>query len=265
MKKNSKETDIVIAQPITPSAYVPAPRTEFFELSPKDQVLHATEIANVLSDVIQKQHLFTGIGGKKYIKAEGWQTLGTLLGIVPKEAWVKRHDNGTYEAFVELVKFRDGTIVGGASAICARSERKWSSSDEYAVRSMAVTRATGKAYRTSFAWIVTLCGYEPTPSEEMPTDDKKDSQQQPELQAEPKPKVTKPENEPPKKQGYDPQNRAHQDALINKLREKNIAENLWDDIGNAMAGLKNDNLDRIIAEVQSRSLVAGVFEAEVVL
>jgi ABC-type proline/glycine betaine transport system substrate-binding protein len=32
---------------------------------------------------------------------------------------------------------------------------------------MAITRATGKAYRLGLSWIVTLAGYQPTPAEEM--------------------------------------------------------------------------------------------------
>lgn len=257
MKKSNKEADIVIATPTNVPASAPAHRTEFFELAPRDQVRHASEIADVLSDVIEKQGLFSLISGKKYVKAEGWQTLGTLLGVVPKESWVKRHDDGTYEAFVDLVKFRDGTIVGGASAICSRKERRWSSADEYAVRSMAVTRATGKAYRTSFAWIVTLAGYAPTNEEEMPADHGQ-SQKQTVVQ-------TKPQVNGAKKQGYDPQSKAHQDALIKVLKARNIPEILWDDVGNAMAGKSFEDLPTIIAEVQARSDDAQTIEAEVML
>jgi hypothetical protein len=32
---------------------------------------------------------------------------------------------------------------------------------------MAQTRATGKACRLAFSWIMSLAGYEPTPAEEM--------------------------------------------------------------------------------------------------
>jgi len=257
MKKNNKETDIVIATPASAPAHVQAQRTEFFELAPREQVRHASEIADVLSDVIEKQGLFSQISGKKYVKAEGWQTLGTLLGVVPKEAWVKRYDDGTYEAFVDLVKFRDGTIVGGASAICSRKERRWSNADEYAVRSMAVTRATGKAYRTSFAWIVTLAGYAPTNEEEMPADHGQSQKQTVVSQ--------KPQNNGAKKQGYDPQSKAHQDALIKVLKARNIPELIWDDIGNAMAGKSFEDLPSIIAEVQGRREVIETIEAEVML
>lgn len=145
-----------------------ATRPLFFAATPKEQVKMATEMAEVLSDIITKQKLYSEISGKKYVKVEGWQTLGTFLGITARESRVTRHDDGSYEAFVDLIKFADGTIVGGASALCSSQEKRWGNADEFARRSMAITRATGKAYRCAFAWIVTLAGYEPTPEEEMP-------------------------------------------------------------------------------------------------
>ena len=56
---------------------------------------------------------------------------------------------------------------GGASALCGMDEPKWASKPDYARRSMAVTRATGKAYRLGFSWIMELAGYASTPAEEM--------------------------------------------------------------------------------------------------
>lgn len=143
----------------------------FFQMDPADQIVHATKIAGVLHDVIQKQNLFTNIQGRKYVRLEGWLTLGTFLGITARERNVFRHDDGSYEAFVDLIKFADGTVVGGASALCSIAEKRWATADEYARRSMAITRATGKAYRSNFAWIVALAGYEPTPEEEMPREE----------------------------------------------------------------------------------------------
>lgn len=163
-------TDIIT---VVPEEHKLPQRREFFSLEPADQVEYAAKLAGVLNDVIEKQKLFSVISGKKYIKAEGWQTLGTFLGVVPKERSVTRLQDGSYEAYVELVKYADGTIVGGASALCSVSEKRWGASDDFARRSMAITRATGKAYRTGFSWIVTLAGYEPTPSEEMPREESK--------------------------------------------------------------------------------------------
>lgn len=38
----------------------------------------------------------------------------------------------------------------------------------FQLRSMAQTRAGGKAFRNAFAWVVVLAGYKPTPAEELP-------------------------------------------------------------------------------------------------
>jgi hypothetical protein len=46
-------------------------------------------------------------------------------------------------------------------------KQTWGSRPKYARRSMAVTRATGKAFRISFSWIMSLAGYATTPAEEM--------------------------------------------------------------------------------------------------
>ncbi len=49
--------------------------------------------------------------------------------------------------------------------------------------------------------------------------------------------------------GYDPQDRASQDWLIKQLTTKNVPEDRWDDVGNAMKGVPSDQLNRVIAEV----------------
>jgi hypothetical protein len=53
--------------------------------------------------------------------------------------------------------------------MCSRAEEKWSRRDDYAVRSMAETRAESRAYRRAIGWIVHMAGYSPTPAEEMPS------------------------------------------------------------------------------------------------
>lgn len=140
----------------------------FFQMPPRELVTYAAEIATVLSDVIERQGLDTDIKGKRYIKVEGWQTLGSLLGISAREKSVTRLSDGSYEAYVELVKIADGVVIGGASALCSIAEIRWGRADEYARRSMAVTRATSKSFRLTFAWVAALAGYETTPAEEMP-------------------------------------------------------------------------------------------------
>ena len=134
--------------------------------SPADVVNRASEIATVLAKVINDRKLFTVINSKKYVQVDGWNTLGAMIGVLPRETKSEKIENG-YLAFVELVRTTDEMIIGGASAICTREEKNWSKRDEYAIKSMATTRATGKAYRLGFSWIMNLAGYESTPAEEM--------------------------------------------------------------------------------------------------
>ena len=47
----------------------------------------------------------------------------------------------------------------------------WSGRDDYALRSMAQTRAVSKALRLPLGFIVALAGYEATPADEMPAEE----------------------------------------------------------------------------------------------
>jgi hypothetical protein len=89
-----------------------------------------------------------------------------MLGVVPVVEWTRKTDTG-WEARVEA-RTLDGRVVGAAEAMCTRDERTWKSRDDYAIRSMAQTRATSKALRQPLGFVVTLAGFEATPDEEMP-------------------------------------------------------------------------------------------------
>lgn len=155
-------TDLVPTKPTMPA------KASIFDLHPQEQIAFATQVATALSDVIKTQKLFQVFQGKEYVVVEGWTTLGMLLGILPVEDHVERLANGSYVAYVKLLRARDGVQVGGASSLCGIDEKRWAKADEYARRSMAVTRATGKAFRLGYSWIMRLAGYEATPYEEMP-------------------------------------------------------------------------------------------------
>lgn len=146
----------------------PSSSTGFLGLRPKEMVSQAAEIATILADIIKKQKLSSNIGGKEHVKVEGWATLGTLLGILPREKACHELPDGSFEAYVELYSVATGQIVGQGSALCGMDEARWKKADRFARRSMAVTRATGKAYRLGFGWIMTLAGYQGCPVEEMP-------------------------------------------------------------------------------------------------
>jgi len=139
--------------------------------SPNDVVVRATGMAKTLADIITSRKLYTTINGKKYVQVEGWSTLGAMMGVLPREVEVLERENGDFEATVELIRTSDCAVVGRASSIVSSDEKLWKTRERYARRSMAVTRATGKAYRLGFSWIMSLAGYEPTPAEEMPVEE----------------------------------------------------------------------------------------------
>jgi len=138
-----------------------------FALNP-DQVLDiASDLANRLKKMIIDLKLYSNIKGKNYAHVEAWTTMGSMLGIVAMEEESKKLDPNTWETIVVLKRLSDGAVIGRASHVCSRSERSKKTWEEYAIKSMSATRATGKAFRLSYSWIMNLAGYEPCPKEEM--------------------------------------------------------------------------------------------------
>lgn len=135
---------------------------------PAALVKQATEAADALAGVIKDRKLFSTILGRQFVRCEGWTTLAAMMGVLPREASVVKQDDGGYQATVELVRMSDGMVLTRASAECGMDEKTWAERDAYARRSMAITRATSKACRIAFSWIMVLSGYEVTPAEEIP-------------------------------------------------------------------------------------------------
>jgi len=138
--------------------------------TPKALVEGATEIANTLAQIIRSRQLASNIQGREYVRVEGWTVLGALLGVIAREESVIEREDGSYLATVALVRMADHVVVSRASAECNMDEPTWAKRAKYTRRSMALTRATGKAARLAFSWIMALAGFEPTPLEEMPTE-----------------------------------------------------------------------------------------------
>lgn len=134
---------------------------------PEALVASATRAAQCLADVIEHQKLSVNIHGRRYVRVEGWTTLASMMGVVPRERSCERLEDGGYVATVELVKLASGQVLTAASAECGMDEPTWAARPHYARRSMAITRATGKAARIAFSWVMALAGYEATPFEEM--------------------------------------------------------------------------------------------------
>lgn len=138
-------------------------------LHPVDMIARASEIATALAKVIKDRKLSRVISGREYVYVDGWSTMGAMIGILPREVpdATRELENGDYTAAVELIRVSDGAVIGYGSAIVGFDESTWKNRPRYAKRSMAITRATGKAYRLGFSWIISLAGYATTPAEEM--------------------------------------------------------------------------------------------------
>lgn len=155
-------------------------KTENYQLgtlhvsSPTEVIECASTIATSLKEIIIKQKLSKMIQGKEYVEVEGWSTLGAMLGVVPKTRHVKEIKDGIFEATVDLIRVTDQAIISTGIAECGSDDEldkngdpTWAARPRYARKSMSITRATGKAFRISFSWIMILAGYKPTPYEEI--------------------------------------------------------------------------------------------------
>lgn len=135
-----------------------------------DQATSLLEMADELKKFITERQLTTTIQGKQYVNVEGWQYLGGCLGVMPLVENVEDLSTDSqikYRCSVALKRLDTGEVIGRGVALCTNSEAKRRNSDEYVIMSMAETRAIGKAFRNTFAWVIRAAGYEPTPAEEM--------------------------------------------------------------------------------------------------
>lgn len=142
-------------------------KVESYDIAKSDETLQlATDVARF----IRENKLFLNLQGKEYVNVEGWQYAGSRLGILPIVEELTNLSDGQevkYQSRVRLLNLRNEQIVGSGFAICSNKEPGKKYFQEFAVASMAQTRAIGKAYRNILAWLIRAAGYEPTPAEEM--------------------------------------------------------------------------------------------------
>ncbi len=138
--------------------------------NPGEVVERASKVARTLAEVVRSQKLIVRIGQSDHVRVEGWTFLGSLLGVFPVVEWTRPvlegEQNVGWEARVEA-RTKSGEVVGAAEAECLRHERTWKGRDDYALRSMAQTRAVSKALRLPLGFVMQLAGFNPTPAEEM--------------------------------------------------------------------------------------------------
>jgi hypothetical protein len=144
-----------------------------YELINKDSML---QLSNELSKLIKEKGLSSNIQGKQFVNVEGWQFAGASLGLMPiitetTDLTRRGTEPGQveikYMAKCEVRNINTGQVVATGIALCSNFERTKKGFDEYAILSMAQTRAIGKAYRNLLAWLMKAAGFEATPAEEM--------------------------------------------------------------------------------------------------
>lgn len=198
-KKNEEETPIMEAELVTNDEITKEENTDIVETENKTlpdyailnpeipmsaKVNVATNVANTLAPLVRSQGLVvTGLNRAnkeaEYVTVEGWEVLGTFLGIVPVTTIIEeiKSKQGVvvgYRARATLYQnpiIENDEIIGGT--VIARAEAEADKSgfqkDKFAIASMAQTRALGKAYRMGLSWIMKMAGFEGTFAEDMPS------------------------------------------------------------------------------------------------
>ena len=183
IKESSNEV-VEVEQPVQATQ---APLPDYAILNPEipmsAKVAVATNVANVLAPLVRDQGLTVkGLNRSnkeaEYVMVEGWEVLGTFLGIAPVTTIIEdiKNDKGRiigYKAratlyqnpIVENDEIVGGTIIARAEA---QADRSGFQKDLFAIASMAQTRALGKAYRMGLSWIMKMAGFEGTFAEDMP-------------------------------------------------------------------------------------------------
>jgi hypothetical protein len=75
--------------------------------TPGALVEQASAMATALAQVIETQKLYNTIQGKRHVRVEGWTTLGTMLGVLPREVsvteeWGVGANEGRFCAYLKV-------------------------------------------------------------------------------------------------------------------------------------------------------------------
>ena len=169
--------------PETGEELIPQPRGQMLRLGSlafstvAEQEAAMVDLANRVGKLIKERKLSMPFGKgprkKDYVFVDGWEALCLLIGVTAREVRVEEvalpNDGGNvFKATVELIRNSDGAVIGRGSSECGCvDEPTWADKPRYARKSMAITRATGKAIRICFSPIIKMAGYATTPAEEM--------------------------------------------------------------------------------------------------
>jgi hypothetical protein len=126
----------------TPEELVPITK----EVPPARVISEAQGMATALYQVVEKQHLYMDIGGKKYLQLEAWQLLGKFCnvhGVVESVRPVEYFGTKGFEAKA-IVRDSEGVVIAAAEAVCLDDEPNWKEKPLFQLKSMAQTRSLSK-------------------------------------------------------------------------------------------------------------------------
>jgi len=141
-----------------------------FSHDPERAYKEAQRLVSVVANRCTGPGYVVNIRGKQYPKIEWWTSVSASLGLFPRVLFSKRLERDgeiAYEAKVEV--YRNNQIIASGEAMCSNREERWRNAEEYAIKSMSITRASGKAYRIPLSFLAVMAGLEVTPAEEMPS------------------------------------------------------------------------------------------------
>jgi hypothetical protein len=131
----------------------------------------STDAAGLCRDIVLKTA--QKIGGRQYVKVEGWQAIAIAHGCAASADHVERVEDEGMSGFraVGIVRrMSDGAEIARAEGFLGDDETVWAKRPVYARRAMVQTRAISRACRSAFAHVVVLidANLSTTPAEEVP-------------------------------------------------------------------------------------------------
>jgi hypothetical protein len=148
---------------------------------PASAVAYAARVSTQVASVLEEGNGFVTIQRKKHVTIEGWQSLAAMTGHSVEMLWSRpvegMEPNGqgvrAWEARA-VVTDQNGRVVAAGESMADPNERAPWTKSNFAVRSMAQTRAMSRALSSRMRYIVQLAGFSGTPAEEMGGEDKPD-------------------------------------------------------------------------------------------
>jgi len=145
-----------------------APSTTIFSRDPEEAFSQAERLVQAVTRRCKGPAYLVNIQGKLYPTVSWWSVAASSLSLFPRVVWTKRLDREgeiAYEARVEV--HHNDQVISAGEAMCSNREERWRTCPEYSIRSMAQTRAAGKAFRIPLSFLAVMAGLESTPAEEM--------------------------------------------------------------------------------------------------